>query len=153
MKITLFRYTESTWEQARGYLNEDLLLIQTAVNNFTGKTFNGSNQLLGSTIGGDITKVPQYVTNEGVTAQGTPAPQWGLVDLIAGVKKRLQFLHLVQPSVPSLLIGRRSGTPTGDYEEVSLGPGLSMSSSAVLDVAASGGSSRANVLAMVSLRA
>jgi hypothetical protein len=142
MKISLFRYLDTTWEQARGYLNEDLLHIQTAINRWNGQTFDASNQLLGGTIQGDITKVPQYVSNEGLAKDGkTPAPKWALVDLIAGVKNRLQFVHFVAATLPAVLVGRRSGSPAGDMEQVTLGPGLTMSSSAVLDTNSAGAAS------------
>lgn len=139
MKITIFNYLESTWEQARGLLHDDLEHIQTAINRWNGQTFDKENKLLNTTIQGDATKVPQYITNEGLDRNGTPnsTPLWGLVDLVAGVKKRLQYIHFVATTAPGVVLGRRSDTK-GDYEQVSVGAGLTMSAGASPVLSAAG---------------
>ncbi len=146
MKISLFKFLDSKWEDARGYLREDLEHLEEAINLWSGKTFGNGTTLSALAIQGDPTIVPQYVSNT-----GTPnnAPKWDLVDLIAGVKRRLQFVHLVAATTGSVLLGRRSGS-AGDFEQLTLGPGLAITGT-VIDV--SGSTNRAQMLAIASLRA
>lgn len=54
-------------------------------------------------------------------------PSFGAVDLTADVTGDLPFANLVQASAASKLVGRGSASGAGDFQEVSLGSGLTMS--------------------------
>jgi hypothetical protein len=147
MRLSLFKWTYGPWEKARGFVHKDLELIETSLNRLLSQTFDGNNNLLAIAIQGDPTIVPQYVSNT-----GTPnnAPKWDKVDLIAGVQKRLQFIHFVSASKASVLVGRGDSGP-GDFQEIELGPGLSMTGT-TMD-ATGGGGSLVIALSVASLRA
>lgn len=147
MRISLFKWTAGPWEKARGFLHKDLEHLEVALNRLLSQTFDGANKLLGTAIQGNSLDIPQYVSNT-----GTPvgSPKWDRVDLIAGVQKRLQFIHFEAATAPSVLLGRGSLNGPGDFEQITLGPNLSMVDK-VLDASAS--TSLSMVLSAVSLRA
>lgn len=144
MRLTLRKWLETSWERARGPLYQDLEELEIIVNRMLAKVLTNDNKLNPLSIEGDNSVRPRYVANTG-TNNG---PKWDLVDLIDGVKRRLQFVHLVEATAPSVLIGRRSGS-AGDFEQVTLGTGLSMSGTTITATAGS----IAQVLAIASLRA
>lgn len=54
-------------------------------------------------------------------------PTWGAVSLTADVTGDLPYANLVQASAASKLLGRGSAGGAGDWEEITLGSGLAMS--------------------------
>lgn len=82
---------------------------------------------------GDVTLsgTPDYITiaNQVITV--------GLVDLAADVTGDLPLANLAQASAASKLLGRGSASGAGDYQEITLGTGLSMSGTTL---SATGGS-------------
>lgn len=82
---------------------------------------------------GDVTLsgTPDYITiaNQVITV--------GLVDLTADVTGDLPLANLAQASAASKLLGRGSAAGAGDYQEITLGTGLSMSGTTL---SATGGS-------------
>lgn len=118
--IALFKYLEDGWEQCRGYLYEDLVHLEAALNQLYGQTFDQNGDLLAGAIAGDATQESRYVANTGVNH----GPKWDFVDLSNGVKNRLAFAHLAQLT-DSTLLGR-GNVGTGDPESIGLGSGLTM---------------------------
>ncbi len=115
MSVQLLLFLDGPWEQARGYLREDLDHLMVAINTLE--------------------------TGGGGTGPG------GLIDLSTDVTGRLPFSHLVASLSPGVLVGRRSGS-AGDFEEITLGTGLTMTGTVL---AATSGLNAAKVAARVAL--
>ena len=103
--------------------------IQLGVNATTMKTtldLSGTNS-------GDVTLsgTPDYITISGQTITR------GLIDLATDVTGDLPLANLAQSSAASKLLGRGSASGAGDFEEITLGSGLSMSGTTL---SATGGS-------------
>lgn len=83
-------------------------------------TFSGTSS---GTNTGDVTLngTPDYLTISGQTITR------GLIDLATDVTGDLPFSNLAQASAASRLLGRGSAAGAGDFQEVTLGTGLSMS--------------------------
>ncbi len=129
MQLSLFNFTQGTWEESKGYLWEDLNHIQVAINQFLGQAFNGTTvKTTALGVGGDQTIVPQYIANTGPA----DAMQWDAVDLVSGVKNRLQFVHFVQASAASRLLGRGSAAGAGDFQEITVGSGIAFSGTSII---------------------
>lgn len=64
------------------------------------------------------------------------APTFGQVSLTADVSGDLPFSSLVQASGASVLVGRGSAAGAGDFQEITLGTGLSMSGTALSSTSA-----------------
>lgn len=65
--------------------------------------------------------------NYALVTNGSGTTSWSQISLSAGVTGDLPFANLVQASAASKLIGRGSAAGAGDFQEISLGTGLSMS--------------------------
>lgn len=119
--LSLKKYLDGEWKDVRQYLRDDLDHIEAAVNQRWAATFGDANQLQTGTIGGDATETPRYVSNTGPKRSAF----WALVDLAQGVAGRLRFANLTAATRKAVLLGRGGRAP-GDFEEITLGPGLSM---------------------------
>ena len=108
-------FLDQPWEQARGYIREELQQLRTALQK---QSATGASAL---SIEGDSTVTPRYVANTG-TAN---APKWDRVDLVNGVTGKISYARLPTATL-STLLGRRSSA-NGDYEPITLGTNLSMS--------------------------
>lgn len=118
-------FLEQPWEQARGFLREELEQLQNVLASQWSKSFNTEGTMNGEAFEGDFspsTAGRVYISNEGPRGR----PRWAKVDANAGVKNRLRFVNFVQATLPSVLLGRRSAS-SGDFEQISLGDGLEMS--------------------------
>lgn len=87
----------------------------------SGILVTGSGSISGTNTG-DVTLagVPNYLTIAGQVITRA------LINLASHVTGRLPFANLVAATVPSILLGRRSGS-AGDFEEITLGTNLLMS--------------------------
>ncbi len=80
------------------------------------------------------TTATRYLSNTGSSNN----PAWAQIDLSNGVTGDLPFANLVQASGASVLVGRGSASGAGDYQEVTLGTGITMTGT-VLSATGSGG--------------
>lgn len=120
--LSLLKFISGSWEEAKGFLREDLDHIEAAINERWHKVFGTGDTLNASAIDGDATPATRYVANTGTDN----APTWDTVDLSNGVSARLPFSHLAAATGGSKLVGRESGS-AGDFEEITPGPGLAIS--------------------------
>jgi hypothetical protein len=132
--ISLLKFLDGPWETARGYLRDDLDHLEAAINQRWNSVFGDSNILQPGTIPGNtLGAVPRYVSNTG------PGQTllFSLVDLGAGIFGRLAFSHFTQATAASVLLGRGSAS-AGDFQQITLGAGLSMTGT-ILSVSATSG--------------
>lgn len=97
-------------------------------------TLSGSNS-------GDVTLAgsPDYITISGQVITRA------LVNLQTHITSRLQYANFIAATTGSVVVGRRSGS-SGDFEQVSLGAGLTMSNGGVLDTTANANTQTANTV-------
>lgn len=95
----------------------------------SGGTHSGTNT-------GDVTLAgtPDYITRSGQVLT------LGLIDLATDVTGDLPLANLAQASAASRLLGRGSASGSGDFQEISIGSGLSMSGT-TLSASGGGGAS------------
>lgn len=87
-----------------------------------------ANQLIIGNGTTDLTALGSLGTTTTVLhGNASGAPSFAAVSLTADVSGDLPFANLVQASGASLLVGRGSASGAGDFQEISLGTGLSMS--------------------------
>lgn len=121
-------FLEQPWEQARGYLREELEQLQNVLASQWEKAFGTDGLLNSEAIDGESTGVGVvYISNEGPHGRA----KWAKVNVNAGVKNRLRFLNFVRATTGNTLVGRDSGA--GDFEQLSVGDALDITS-ATLDV-------------------
>ncbi len=80
----------------------------------------------------------RYLSNTGTTNN----PAWAQVALATGVSGDLPFANFVQASAASKLVGRGSAGGAGDYQEITIGSGLTMTGTTL---SSSGGSATMTV--------
>lgn len=99
---------------------------------------DGASGTLAGSNSGDVTLsgTPDYITISGQTITR------GLIDLATDVTGDLPLANLAQSSAASKLLGRGSASGAGDFQEITIGTGLSMSGTTL---SATGGSSNVDV--------
>lgn len=105
---------------------------------YNGVTISGSGTISGSASGtntGDVTLsgTPDYITISGQTITR------GLVDLATDVTGDLPFSNIAQASTEGVLLGRGIGAGSGDFQEITIGSGLSMSGTTLTASGGGGG--------------
>lgn len=128
---TFYDFLEGPWDHAKGYLREHLEQLSISLNAQWARAFNSDQTLTEFAIGNPGANVPSYVANTGPNR----SPRWEKVDVAQGVKSRLRYVNFTAATAASRLLGRRS-TSAGDWEEISLGEGLTMTGS---ELSAQGG--------------
>lgn len=88
----------------------------------------------------------RYLSNTGASNN----PAWAQIDLSNGVTGDLPYANLTPSSAASKVLGRTSAS-AGDWQEITLGPGLTMTLT-TLDVTGGSGLTHPQVLARVSFR-
>lgn len=91
----------------------------------------------------------RYLSNTGTSND----PAWAQVALATGVSGDLPFANFVQSSAASRLVGRGSASGAGDFEEITLGTGLTMSGTSLTADTGLVGRSTAQTAAITSLAA
>lgn len=119
-------YLEAPWEQARGYLKEELEQLFITLGNQWGRAFSVEGTLTADAIDGVSTVKTVYVSNEGPRGK----PKWAKIDLPIGVKNRLRLPNFAEATANTLL-GRREAS-VGDYEPIVIGDGLELISTTTL---------------------
>lgn len=100
------------WEQARGYIKEELEQLRAAVQGQWAQTHGTDGLLSEESVLGAGASVPSYIANTGPKKQ----PKWDKVDLQNGVKNRIKYVNLPQPTnVAQSVIGNAGGIA---FEEV-----------------------------------
>lgn len=107
-------YLTLPWEEARGYIKEELEQLRAAIQAQFNKTLNTDGTVSEGAFSGAGGDVPSYLANTGPKRK----PKWDKVDLANGVKNRLAFGSLPQAS-PSdqSVIGHDNGA---NFKEVFL---------------------------------
>lgn len=79
-----------------------------------------------------LTALADVATGNALISGGVGvAPSWGKIALTTHVSGDLPFANFVQASAASRLVGRGSAAGAGDFEELTLGTGLTMSGTSV----------------------
>lgn len=78
------------WEQARGFIKEELEQLKTALQGILGALVNSDGTLSEAAFGGTGANVPSYLANTGTNK----APKWEKIDLTNGVKNRIKYSNL-----------------------------------------------------------
>lgn len=111
-------YLNGPWEEARGFLIEELEQLRNALTAQLGQTFNNLNQLTSAAFSGDPTPATRYVANTGVKN----APTWDRVNLSNGVQGTLALSHLPTATAETFL--GRGDSSSGDYQPLTPGAGI-----------------------------
>lgn len=123
--VILHDFLDGPWEQARGFLKEELFQLSSVLRNKWGRAFDADGHLLPGAISGVSTPQVKFIANTGTGN----LPTW---------EDELPLENLTAPTVDSILIGRGDTTP-GDWQEITLGPGMTMTGTVLDAVAGSGG--------------
>lgn len=130
----------ATWIQARAQLAEDLTHLQTAINQRHTNQFSDDNLLSATTIAGNSELDTRYIANTGPHH----TPKWDLVNLVNGVVGRILFPHFQSASAAARLLGRGEAFGAGDFEEITVGAGLSLTGTTLTATGGGGSGSGGN---------
>jgi hypothetical protein len=136
---------------------QDLNAVESAITALDASSSSSSGTTVPSVVQGDLlagsgvdvlttihksTSAKRYLANTGASNQ----PAWDQVDLATGVTGRLPFADLTAATGATKLLGRGAGSGAGDFQEIAIGSGLSMSGTTLSSTGSSGAASGSNFL-------
>ncbi len=106
-------FSNASWEDAKPYLIEELEQLHAATGAQWGSAFTVDGTINATVVSGTSAVDTVYVSNEGPHHK----PKWARVNLLNGVKNRLQLANFAQAN-PLTVLGRTTGT--GNYQSTTL---------------------------------
>lgn len=123
--------------------------------NSTSLTYNSNTGAFGATtLGGTLTTAAQTnITSVGTLTGGATGAGFTVALGTSTITGDLAFANLTQAGSASILLGRGSASGAGDYQEITLGSGLTMTNQVLSSSGSSGATTALDNLASVAINA